>query len=60
MLYADDTALHYSGKDVSIIENTIQDDLNRFNMWCNQNVVTVDVKKTKYVLYATSQRLKNT
>ena len=58
MLYADDTALYLSGNDLDVIEYNLQEDLNRFSVWCKQNVLTVNVQKTKYVIYGTSQMLK--
>ena len=58
LLYADDTALYIRGRNLDVLEDRLQSDLNRFSLWCRQNALTVNVKKTKYVLYGTSQLLK--
>ena len=59
MLYADDTVLYTSSKEMALIETRLQDDLNKFCKWCSQNALTINVKKNKYVVYGTSQKLKN-
>ena len=58
LLYADDTALYISNNNLDTIEVDMQLDLNNFVKWCNQNALTVNVKKTKYVLYGTSHMLR--
>ena len=57
LLYADDAALYTSNINVDIIEDTLQNDLLNFSYWCNQNKLTVNVKKTKYVIYGTLKLL---
>ena len=58
LLYADDTALYLRGQNLDVLENKLQSDLNKFSLWCKQNELTVNVKKTKYVLYGSSKMLK--
>ena len=57
-LYADDTALYYSFNNLSVLEENIQEDLNNFSRWCNQNALTVNVKKEICALwyYAKNQK----
>ena len=50
-LYADDTVLYYSAKDMQNVISSIQSDLTRLNMWCNKNRLTINCKKTKYCIY---------
>ena len=57
LLYADDTALYTTNRNFDTIEDTLQIDLLNFSNWCNQNKLTVNVKKTKYVIYGTSKLL---
>ena len=58
LLYADDTVLYITDNSLDRIENNLQLDLVNFSQWCVQNVLTVNTKKTKYVIYGTSKRLK--
>ena len=60
MLYADDTVLYLGGKDLDIVKVDLQNNLDKFCMWLKQNQLTLNVKKTKYVIYGSAQRLKNT
>ena len=32
-MYADDTELHFSNRDLSVIEKTLQDDVNNVSTW---------------------------
>ena len=57
-LYADDTVLYLSGRDIDNMVLGLQSDLDRYSSWCEQNYLTLNVKKTKYVIFGTSQRTK--
>ena len=46
-LYADDLAIVVSGKSVDILVTLLQDDLNRIQLWCDNNMLTVNTKKTQ-------------
>ena len=58
-LYADDTVLYISGNDFDTMVSTLQEDLNRYFQWCCKSCLTLNVKKTKYVIFGTRQRTKN-
>ena len=58
MLYADDTVLYEGGRDMTILEANLQQHLDYFAIWCRKNALTINVKKTKYVIYGTSNSLK--
>ena len=58
MLYADDTVLYVGSKNLNVLETVLQEDLLNFCKWRNKNVLTINVKKTTYVIYGTSKRLK--
>ena len=58
MLYADDTVLYIGRRDLNIIGTNVQSNLDTFSIRCKKNVLTVNVKKTKYVIYETAIRLK--
>ena len=58
-LYADDTVLFMSGNDIEVMINDLQGDLTRYSEWCSNNYLTLNAKKTKYVIFGTRQRTKN-
>ena len=59
-LYADDTALYTSFRypTPDIVERVNVDLLNVAN-WCKKNKLSLNLKKTKYTIYGTRQRLSN-
>lgn len=46
-MYADDTCLVYSGKDIKQIEYCIRDDLNRIIKWAHDNGIIINIVETK-------------
>ena len=58
VLYADDTALFVAGTDIEKTKQTLNDDLARAHEWLNANKLTLNVKKTKCMLFGTAQRLR--
>ena len=57
-MYADDTVLYISHKNVENAITLIQSDLNRVYTWCNRNKLTINCKKTKYCLYGMRSSVK--
>ena len=58
-LYADDTVLYLSGDNIYDVVTKLQEDLDKYSGWCIQNCLTLNVKKTKYVIFGTRQRTKS-
>ena len=56
-LYADDTVIFKSGTNIQTVLNSLQKDLNGYWSWCNANKLTINTKKTNYVIYGTNQRV---
>ncbi len=52
-LYADDTVLYTSGKSVTEVADKLQDDMNRVYLWMCANRLSLNVGKTKSMLFAT-------
>ena len=50
-LYADDTVLTCSDTNVNSVFNKTQNDLYNVKRWCDKNKLTINVKKTKIVLF---------
>ena len=57
-LYADDTVIFASGRDLSTLERCMQTNLDRFQTWCDSNKLTLNPKKTKMVGFGTRHSAK--
>ncbi len=55
-LYADDTALYFSSKEPSQIKQSLKEDLSHLKQWFNYNKLTLNVKKTKFMQFSSSQK----
>ncbi len=53
-LYADDTAVFRSSKDINEINTYLNDDLKRITSWMEANKLTLNAKKTKAMLFCTT------
>lgn len=51
-LYADDTSLFYFGKSIESIIADAQCDLDKLNTWFQGNLLTINVSKTNYIIFA--------
>ena len=58
-LYADDTDIFVSGSNLKYIEKLIYQDLDNINKWLIANKLSLNAIKTKYMIFATCQKLKN-
>ena len=58
-LYADDTVLIESCADIYTSHLNLQADLDNIAHWCKGNKLTINVKKTKGMLFGSSRRFKN-
>ena len=60
LLYADGTLLlYYSSKSACDIEKNVNEDLNLIAQWLDQNLLTLNCKKSKFVLFGSNTRLKS-
>ena len=58
MLYADDTVLYYSSRMVCDLETKLNEDLENITVWFNNNFLTLNAEKSKFVLIGSSRKLK--
>jgi Reverse transcriptase (RNA-dependent DNA polymerase) len=49
--YADDTALFVAGRDWNEIKLTAEADLKKLQSWLDNNLLTLNVKKTKFIAF---------
>ena len=59
-LFADDSSLSTSNKEISTVNQTLQDSLNKTNDWCNKNSMVIHPDKTKSMIIAPRQKLQLT
>ena len=55
-MYADDTAITYSGTDIMDVKNKIQGDINSLCKWMDMNQLTINIKKTQYMIIASHHK----
>lgn len=60
ILYADDTGLYTSSKDVSRAEQRVNDDLERIDEWLTQNGLVSNTKKSEVMLIGSRPSVENT
>ena len=53
ILFADDTTILYSHKNISSKTNTINDELKEVSNWFKANKVSVNASKTNYMILGT-------
>ena len=57
MLYADDSVLYVSGKDINTLTERLSVALNSFYIWASTNKLTMNESKTKIMTFASSKKL---
>ncbi len=57
VLYADDTALFVSSKNLAEIQTKLSEDLDSVSRWLAENRLTLNAKKTKCMLFGSPQKL---
>ena len=57
LLYADDCVLYTSHRKHSVIRVNLQQDAEKLEKWCGENLLCINIKKTKSMLVGTRQRL---
>jgi len=57
--FADDTTLYMSHANLTVLYNTINNELIKLNDWFCANRLSLNVKKTKYALFSPSIKISN-
>ena len=55
-MYADDTTLTSSAEDPYILEHKMNYDMNLIQLWLTANKLTLNIKKTKYMLIGSKSK----
>jgi hypothetical protein len=56
-IYADDSAIHISGENISDIQTKVQEDLKRIELLCKDDNMFINCNKTKCMTVGTKQKL---
>ena len=59
LMYADDTSLTLSAYDPATLEEKLNKDLDEVQKWLKSNKLTLNVKKTKYMISGSHYRLRH-
>ena len=55
-LFADDSTLHSSSKEIAILNENLQSSLNDIHKWCEDNKMALHPKKTKSMIITSRQK----
>ena len=58
-MFADDTAIYYSGTNIKEIEEKFEVDLAKISIFIKTNGLALNVKKTEFIVIGTWQKLKH-
>ena len=58
-LFADDTNLLYADKNLKSLEKMVNNELVRVSDWLNANKLTLNAKKSNFVIFCRHQRKKD-
>ena len=56
-MYADDTSLSYADQDPNSVETCLNQDLDKISIWLSANKLTLNMKKTEFMLIGSRQKL---
>ena len=56
-MHADDTSLTYASADLKLINDCVNDDLNKVYIWLSANKLTLNLTKTEFMLVGSRQKL---
>ena len=55
LIFAGDTSIFYSHSDLKKIKSLVNAELENFDIWMKCNKLSVNVKKTNYVIFKSSR-----
>ena len=56
LLFADDTSIFYSHSDPSCLQSVLNEELQNFDAWLKGNNLSVNIKKTIYIVFKSTQK----
>ena len=58
-LFADDTNIYYESNDLKKLEKTVNEELKKLSLWLNLNRLALNIGKTNFVIFRSSQKVPN-
>ena len=58
-LFADDTNIYYQSSDLKELEKTVNEELKKLSLWLNINRLALNVAKTNFVIFRSTQKIAN-
>ena len=52
----DDTSIFYSHSDLSRLQSVLKEELQNFDVWLKCNKLSVNIKKTNYIIFKSRQK----
>jgi hypothetical protein len=56
-MYADDSTIHISGKNISDIQTKVQEDFNRIELWCKDNNMFINCNNIECITLGKKEKL---
>ena len=56
VIFADDTTIFVSGKNLKFLYRKLNEDLKRLSNWFNSNLLTLNAEKSNYILFRTKNK----
>ena len=59
ILFADDTSIFHSDKCLKTLVDIIQQEINKISTWLYVNKLSINITKTKFILFKTKKKKSN-
>jgi hypothetical protein len=56
IIFADDTNLFYSGKNIEQLELVVNNEIKKISEWFKNNQLTLNIKKTNYIVFKSKKK----
>ena len=56
ILFADDTNIFYQHEDIKVMTETLNNELNKVNLWLQANKLSLNIKKTNIIILKTKRK----
>jgi len=55
-MFADDTTIFFKHKNFNVLFNTVNQELKKLNEWFISNKLSLNIKKTNYILFCSKKK----
>ena len=56
ILFADDTNIFYQHENIKVMTETLNNELNKVNLWLQANKLSLNIKKTNIIIFKTKRK----